>query len=73
MHDEITVSVDPDVADAYRAASNEDRRKLDLLVNLRLREATRGRTSLREVMLDISQKAQERGLTTEILESLLNE
>ena len=39
MDDRITVSVDADVADAYRAASDGDRRKLDLLINLRLREA----------------------------------
>ena len=35
MDDRITVAVDADVADAYRAASDRDRRKLDLLVNLR--------------------------------------
>ena len=40
MDDRITVSVDADVADAYRAVSDGDRRKLDLLVSLRLREAT---------------------------------
>lgn len=34
MNDQITVSVDRDVADAYRSVSEEDRRKLDLLVNL---------------------------------------
>ena len=38
--DQITVSVDSAVASAYRAASDEERRKLDLLVNLRLRDAT---------------------------------
>ena len=36
MIDQITVSVDPDVANAYRLASDGDRRKMDLLVNLRL-------------------------------------
>ena len=42
MTDQITVSVDPDVANAYRMASDADRRKLDLLVNLRLPAATQG-------------------------------
>ena len=73
MNDQITVSVDPDVADAYRSASHDDRRKLDLLVNLRLREATRSKKSLKAVMLEISQNAQQRGLTPEILQSILDE
>lgn len=69
----ITVSVEPAVAVAYRSASPEDRRKMDLLVNLRLREATSGRKSLEAVMRDMSQRAQERGLTPEILQSILDE
>ena len=43
MAEQITVSVDTDVADSYRSASISDRRKLDALVNLRLREATESR------------------------------
>ena len=73
MNDQITVSVDPDVADVYRRASVDDRRKLDLLVNLRLRDATRSKKSLKDVMLEISQNAQQRGLTPEILKSILDE
>ena len=73
MDDRITVSVDADVADAYRAASDGDRRKLDMLVNLRLREATHSQRTLREVMRDISDSAQQRGLTPETLRSVLNE
>jgi len=73
MTDHITVSVDPDVANAYRLASDADRRKLDLLVNLRLRDATQSKKSLKEVMIEISENAQQRGLTPEILQSLLDE
>ena len=73
MSDQITVSVDPDVANAYRLASANDRRKLDLLVNLRLRDATRSQASLKEVMFDISQNAQQRGLTPEIMQTILDE
>ncbi len=36
-----SIAVDPDLADTYRAASDEDRRKLDLVLNLRLRDVTR--------------------------------
>jgi hypothetical protein len=73
MTDQITVSVDPDVASAYRAASEADRRKLDLLVNLKLRDVTRSQESLQDVMFEISRNAQQRGLTLEILQSLLDE
>jgi hypothetical protein len=73
VSDQITVSVDLDVADAYRLASDVDRRKLDLLVNLRLRDATQTKASLKDVMLDISQHAQQRGLTPEALKSMLDE
>ena len=73
MHDQITVFVDADVADAYRAVSDQDRRKLDLLINLRLREATHSERTLRDIMRDISHSAQRRGLTPEMLRSILNE
>ncbi len=71
--DQITVSVDPDVASAYRSTSEQERRKLDLLVNLRLRDATRSKASLKQIMRQISQNAQGRGLTPEILRSILDE
>ena len=71
--DEITIRVDAEVAIAYRAASKEDRRKLDTLLSLRLSDATRSGASLRQVMREISQKAQKRGLTPESLNSILDE
>ena len=71
--DQITVSVDPDVAEAYRSASDEDRRKLDLLVNLRLRDATRSKGSLKDIMRDISQKSEQHGLTPDGLHSILHD
>ena len=73
MAEHITVSVDPDVAEVYRSASDDDRRKLDLLINLRLREATESTNSLRTVLLEISRDARRRGLTPEILQSILDE
>ena len=71
--EEITIRVDPDAAHAYRSASDEDRRKLDLLLSLRLAEIAQSPGSLQDAMRDISRKAQERGLTPEILESILHE
>ena len=73
MAEHIIVSVDPDVADVYRSASDDDRRKLDLLINLRLREATESGRSLRTLLLEISRDAQRRGMTPEILQSILDE
>ena len=71
MAEQITVSVDSDVANSYRSASDHERRKLDVLVNLYLRDVTKSGTSLRDTMLDISSNAQQRGLTPEILQSIL--
>ena len=73
MADQITVTVDPEVADVYRSASGDERRKLDLLVNLRLREATESGRSLHAILLETSRDAQRRGLTPEILQSILDD
>ncbi|MFQ5641975.1 MAG: hypothetical protein ACE5IR_28710 [bacterium] len=70
---EITIRVGKEAANVYLSASDEDRRKLDLLLSLKLNDATKTTGSLKGVMREISQKAQERGLTPEILQSLLDE
>lgn len=69
----IAVRVDAETADAYESSSESDRRKIDLLLNLKLREVVKKIRPLEEVMEEISRKAQERGLTLEILESILAE
>jgi hypothetical protein len=71
--EEITIQVDADAARAYRAASGQEKQKLDLLLSLRLREALQAGGSLEQLMREISRRAQERGLTPEILESILHE
>lgn len=70
----ILIEVDEAAARAFAEASPEEQQKLQLLLNLRLQEltATPGRT-LQEVMDDISRAAETRGLTPEILETLLRE
>ncbi len=73
MAEQITVSVDSEVADFYRSVTDSERRKLDLLVSLRLREAAVGGRPLGEIMQEISVNAQRRGLTPEILKSILDE
>ncbi|MXY31208.1 MAG: hypothetical protein F4Y48_08405 [Gammaproteobacteria bacterium] len=57
MTETITITVDPDLADAYRAASDQDRRKLDLLLNLCPREVMWTAESLHDVMTEITRKA----------------
>lgn len=71
--EEITIRVDAEAAAVYRAATEQDRRKLDLLLSLKLHDAKRPSETLEEVMRDISRKAKERGLTPEILAEILGE
>lgn len=74
MREQITISVDADLAEIYRSASESERRKLDLLLNIRLRAVlTRPKKSLSTLMDEISQEAQRNGMTPEILESILSE
>ncbi len=61
----IRIRVDPEAARVYRSAPASERRKLDLLLSLRLREVTEREESLEEVMREISRNAQARGLTSE--------
>ncbi len=70
---QITVRVNLEAAHIFEAASEEQRRKIEALLSLKLTQATRKKRALEEVMDDISQKAQERGLTPEILDAILNE
>lgn len=71
--EQITIPVDADIANAYYGATDEYRRKLNLVVNLRLRNIISSPESLKEVMKKISQNAQKRGLTPDILHSILND
>lgn len=73
MTGQITVSVDPDVAAVYRSASERERRRFNLLVNLCLRDATGPRRGLQETMSDISRNARSRGLNPEILQAILDD
>lgn len=68
----ITIPLDTQTARIYTGASAEDKKKLRLLLSLWLREFAVTPTPLQVIMDEISEKAQARGLTPEILESLLN-
>ena len=73
MTEPITIQVTSDLARAYRGVDDRARRKLDVLLNLRLQEALASPGSLQDLMRDIGRKARERGLTPEMLESVLND
>ncbi|HFE67149.1 MAG TPA: hypothetical protein ENJ93_07795 [Chloroflexi bacterium] len=67
----INIQLDEDAAQIYNRASEEKREKIRLLFSLWLREFED--TTLRSVMDQISDNAEQRDLTPEILESLLND
>ena len=69
----ITIRVSPEAAYAYETASAEQQCKLAALLSLILTEVTRAKRPLETIMSEISRRAQERGLTPEILKSILNE
>ena len=69
----ISIEVEAEMARVFTAASAEEQRKLQLLLGLRLRELPDGTARpLKDVMQEIGMRAETRGLTPEILESLLN-
>lgn len=69
----ITIRVAPEAARAYNNASPEVREQLDFILSLQLLAATQKQTPLLDLMNDISRKAQERGLTPELLDEILRE
>ena len=68
----VTIPLDPQTARAYDEASPEEKRKIQVLLALWLRElASSERRSLDQVLDELGRKAQARGLTPEVLDSLL--
>jgi hypothetical protein len=70
----ISISVDDSTALAYSQASVEQQQKIQLLLRLRIRDlCLPSDVSLQQIMDDIGTKAAARGLTPQILETLLSE
>jgi hypothetical protein len=70
----ISIPVDEATALAYRQASVEEQKKIQLLLRLRVRELfTQPDVPLQQIMDTIGAKAEARGLTPEILETLLRD
>ncbi|MGD0517353.1 MAG: hypothetical protein ABSA26_07440 [Thermoguttaceae bacterium] len=72
----LTIQVSEEAARAFKQVSPEDQRKIQLLLDLRLRDLTLSpiaRKSLQAVMDEIGKNATARGLTPDGLESMLND
>lgn len=68
----ITIPIDSETARAYQRVRGEDKRKIQVLLSLWLRELTVDDSpSLQRVLDEVGNKAKARGLTPEILDSLL--
>ncbi len=69
----ISIPLDPETARAFERASVDEQRKLRLILSLRLRELTTAPLPPLQTILDaIGREAQEKGLTSEILDALLH-
>ena len=72
--EKITIQLDSEAARVFKTARPDEQKKIEALLSLWLKEiAITESLSLKEVMDDIGRTAQERGITPEILESILNE
>jgi hypothetical protein len=70
----ITIQVDKEAGRAFVEASPEAQQKMQLLLSLRLQELTTHQgKSLQTVMDEMGARAEARGLTPEILNSLLHD
>jgi hypothetical protein len=70
----ITLQLDAEAANLFRAASEEEQEKLRILLGVWLKEYARADSkSLKETMNEISANAKARGLTAEILTSILED
>ncbi len=70
----ISIEVSPETAAAYQSASSEEKERVRILIDLLMRRPSEDDSDfLGKLMDEISDRAEARGLTPEILESLLNE
>jgi len=68
----VTLQIEVDAARAFKSASADEREKLQALMSVLLREyAKTDATSLKRTMDEIGERAREKGLTPELLDSIL--
>ncbi|WP_013325079.1 hypothetical protein [Gloeothece verrucosa] len=66
----ITIEVDEEIKTAFEGATPETQQQLSSIIQLFFRKNLQTKT-LTEVMAEISDRAQKRGLTPEILQNIL--
>ncbi len=75
--EEITIKVPSEVAQAYRNATEEERSQIEARIAVLLKSSMTSRqeaiAKLRQTMDEIGTRAAQRGLTPEILSSILND
>ena len=76
--EQTTISVDPAIAQAYQAASENDKQKAQALLrfffkDLENQNRENRKSSLFQLMDEISDEAVKNGMTPEILDQILNE
>ncbi|MBS1250258.1 MAG: hypothetical protein MAG431_01850 [Chloroflexi bacterium] len=69
----VNIQLDAEAARIYQRASSEEKQKMQVLLSLWLREFGKPTKSLHSLMDEISDKAQLRGMTPEVLGYLLND
>jgi hypothetical protein len=68
----ITIPLDPETAKAYRGAHPSEKKKMQALVRLWLRDLAAAKPATLNHLLDeVSEKATRRGLTSKVLDGLL--
>jgi hypothetical protein len=70
--EKITIQVDPEIAKAYREAEPEKQQKIQIFLNIMLQKAV-SQKPLLDIMEEASQQAIAKGMTPEILESILKD
>ena len=75
---EIMIKVDPETAKAYDALSPEEKKKMQILLNLRLKRGMKETfpkdlSRLEKIVQQARKEAEAGGLTPEILEDILND
>lgn len=68
----ITIPLDAQTARVFKSAAPSEKRKIEALLSLWMRELAAGEyASLADVLEEVGRKAKARGLTAETLDSLL--
>ncbi|WP_179049236.1 hypothetical protein [Nostoc sp. TCL26-01] len=74
--EEITIKVPSEIAEAYRNATEDEREQIEARIAVLLKSSMTSKQDaidkLRQTMDEIGRRAVQRGLTPEILESILN-